>query len=69
MSIDVIDRVARLRDVSAHAREWLRDKLIEHRRYIRAHGEDMPEVRDWQWGPGEGPRVETPAPSRNAPEA
>ena len=49
LAIDVIDRVPRLRDVSAHAREWLQDKLIEHKRYIRAHGEDMPEVRDWQW--------------------
>jgi xylulose-5-phosphate/fructose-6-phosphate phosphoketolase len=49
LAIDVIDRVPRLRDVSAHAREWLRNKLIEHRRYIRVHGEDMPEVREWEW--------------------
>jgi xylulose-5-phosphate/fructose-6-phosphate phosphoketolase len=49
LALDVIDRVPRLRDVSAHAREWLKDRLIEHRRYIRVHGEDMPEVRDWEW--------------------
>jgi xylulose-5-phosphate/fructose-6-phosphate phosphoketolase len=49
LAIDVIDRVPRLHDVSAHAREWLRDKLIEHRRYIREHGEDLPEVREWEW--------------------
>jgi xylulose-5-phosphate/fructose-6-phosphate phosphoketolase len=49
LAIDVIDRVPRLRDVSAHAREWLKDKLIEHRRYIRVHGEDLPEVREWEW--------------------
>jgi xylulose-5-phosphate/fructose-6-phosphate phosphoketolase len=49
LAIDVIDRVPSLRDVSAHAREWLRGKLIEHQRYIREHGEDMPEIKDWQW--------------------
>ncbi len=46
---DVIDRVPRLRNVGAHLKQHLRDKLIEHRLYIREHGEDMPEIRDWRW--------------------
>ncbi|MBA8828629.1 phosphoketolase family protein [Alpinimonas psychrophila] len=49
LSIDVIDRVPRLRDISAHVREELKNKLIEHRLYIETHGEDMPEIRNWQW--------------------
>jgi len=49
LAIDVIDRVPRLRSHSGQAREWLRNKLIEHHSYIRAHGEDLPDVRDWQW--------------------
>lgn len=31
-------------------RQAMRDKRIEHRQYIICHGEDMPEVREWQWG-------------------
>ncbi|MBG6191760.1 xylulose-5-phosphate/fructose-6-phosphate phosphoketolase [Arthrobacter sp. CAN_A212] len=49
LAIDVIDRVPRLRDVSSHAREELKDKLISHHHYIRTAGEDLPEVRNWQW--------------------
>jgi xylulose-5-phosphate/fructose-6-phosphate phosphoketolase len=71
LAMDVIDRVPRLRDVSAHAREWLKDKLIEHRIHIRAHGEDLPEVRTWQWPAAEtaGPELRTENPPLNTPEA
>jgi len=47
--MDVIDRVPRLQRVAAHVKQGMREKLIEHKQYIRAHGDDMPEVRDWQW--------------------
>ena len=49
LAIDAIDRVPRLRDISSHVREELKDKLIAHHQYIRAAGEDLPEVRNWQW--------------------
>jgi len=49
LSIDVIDRVPRLRNISAHVREELKNQLIDHRLYIETHGEDMPEIRNWQW--------------------
>ncbi|MBE4720077.1 phosphoketolase [Pseudarthrobacter sp. AB1] len=55
LAIDVIDRVPRLKDVSAHIREELKNKLIEHRQYIRAYGEDMPEIRNWEWTSAPGP--------------
>jgi xylulose-5-phosphate/fructose-6-phosphate phosphoketolase len=50
LAIDVLDRVPRLRDVGAHLKQQLRDKLVEHKHYITEHGDDMPEVRDWKWG-------------------
>ena len=46
---DAVDRVTRLCRVGAHFQQFLRDKLIEHKRYIHEYGEDMPEIRDWKW--------------------
>jgi xylulose-5-phosphate/fructose-6-phosphate phosphoketolase len=46
---DAIDRVPRLQAVGGHVKQLIRDKLLQHAQYIRAHGEDLPEVRDWVW--------------------
>jgi len=46
---DVVDRVPRLRDSNGHFKQWLRERLIEHKQYITVHGDDMPEIRDWKW--------------------
>lgn len=46
---DVIDRVPRLGASTAYLKLLLRDKLIEHRAYINTYGDDVPEIRDWQW--------------------
>jgi xylulose-5-phosphate/fructose-6-phosphate phosphoketolase len=47
---DVVDRVPTLGYRAAHLKQAMRNKRIEHREYIIRHGEDMPEVREWQWG-------------------
>jgi xylulose-5-phosphate/fructose-6-phosphate phosphoketolase len=46
---DVVDRVPRLQRVGAHFKQFLRNKLVEHKQYIRERGDDLPEVRDWKW--------------------
>ena len=46
---DVIDRVPKLGASAAYTKETIRNKLLEHEQYITKHGEDLPEVRDWQW--------------------
>ncbi len=47
---DVIDRVPQLGASAAYAKQAIRDKLIEHKQYIAQYGEDLPEIRNWQWG-------------------
>jgi len=49
LAMDVIDRVPGLADTAAHAKQAFRDKLIDHHLYIAGHGEDMPEIRNWNW--------------------
>ena len=47
--MDVIERVPALGTAGAHVKQAMRDKRVEHRRYVRKHGDDMPEIRDWTW--------------------
>jgi xylulose-5-phosphate/fructose-6-phosphate phosphoketolase len=49
LAIDVIDRVPRLRDSGAHAKNWLKDQIIESIRYAHAEGIDPSAIRDWTW--------------------
>jgi xylulose-5-phosphate/fructose-6-phosphate phosphoketolase len=46
---DVIDRLPQLGARAAYAKQAMRDKLIEHKQYIRKNGEDMPDIRNWKW--------------------
>jgi xylulose-5-phosphate/fructose-6-phosphate phosphoketolase len=49
---DVAQRVPRLAPRAAYTRQLMRDRLAEHRDYIREHGDDLPEIRDWTWPKG-----------------
>jgi xylulose-5-phosphate/fructose-6-phosphate phosphoketolase len=49
LAIEAIERVDRLGVAAAHVKQQFQSKLIEHHEYIRAHGEDMPEIREWTW--------------------
>jgi xylulose-5-phosphate/fructose-6-phosphate phosphoketolase len=46
---DVVQRVPRLAPRAAYTLQLVRDRLAAHREYIREHGEDLPEIRDWAW--------------------
>lgn len=45
----VLDHVPGLSEQTAHLRQRIFEKLISHREYIERHGQDMPEIREWQW--------------------
>ena len=47
--IDVINRLPQLGNRGAFLIQLMRDKLIEHKQYIREFGVDLPEVRNWKW--------------------
>ncbi|MDM8000036.1 MAG: phosphoketolase family protein [Dehalococcoidia bacterium] len=49
---DVIDRVPGLSAQAAYTKQYLRDRLLDHKAYIREHGEDMPDIRNWRWSLG-----------------
>ncbi|MDI5975887.1 phosphoketolase family protein [Amycolatopsis magusensis] len=47
--IDVIDRVPGLAATAGVVRQRMTEARERHSRWIRRHGEDLPEIRDWTW--------------------
>jgi xylulose-5-phosphate/fructose-6-phosphate phosphoketolase len=50
---DVVQRVPALGPRAAYVTQAIRDKLIDHKNYVRRYGQDMPEVREWRWSPAQ----------------
>ena len=48
--MDAIDRLPQTGARGLYLKQQLKEKLVEHKRYINLHGEDMPEIRNWKWG-------------------
>ncbi len=47
---DVIDRSPQLGDKANYLKQMMRERLIEHKRFIDQHGHDMPQILNWKWG-------------------
>jgi len=50
--MDTIDRLPQAGAAGAALKGKLAAKLVEHSRYIREHGQDLPEIRNWRWKAG-----------------
>ena len=46
----VIDRVPGLANKGGHVKQYIRDKLLEHKAHICKYGDDMAEIKSWRWG-------------------
>jgi xylulose-5-phosphate/fructose-6-phosphate phosphoketolase len=46
---DVINRLPSLGSKGAYTKQWLQNKLLDHKAYIELYGDDMPEIKVWQW--------------------
>lgn len=49
LAIEAIERLPALKDKAGDHIATLRQKLAAHKAYVREHGEDMPDIRDWKW--------------------
>jgi xylulose-5-phosphate/fructose-6-phosphate phosphoketolase len=51
LALDAITRVNRLAPKVDEARQWYSEQIQRHRLYVSEHGEDLPEIQQWQWQP------------------
>ena len=52
LAADVIDHLPHLGSKGANIKQYIRNKLLDHKAYIEMHGEDLPEIRNWKWNSG-----------------
>ncbi|WP_367125948.1 phosphoketolase [Streptomyces phytohabitans] len=57
--MDVVDRVPGLAVRAGAVRQRMEDVRLRHHDWVRAHGDDLPEVTDWHWTPPGGDGADT----------
>ena len=46
---DAIMHLPKLGNRGAYLIQKMNDKLVEHKQYIAEYGQDLEEIRDWEW--------------------
>jgi len=46
---DALKYLPELGNKGASLNQWCKDKLVEHKQYIKEYGEDLPEIKNWTW--------------------
>jgi xylulose-5-phosphate/fructose-6-phosphate phosphoketolase len=49
LAMDAIDRLPQTGERGLSVKRTLQGKLVEHKRYIDTNGQDLPEIRNWNW--------------------
>lgn len=49
LAIEALHHAPRLQSRAGGIIARFQEKLAEHETYVREHGEDLPEVRNWRW--------------------
>lgn len=49
LAIEALNRLPLAAGIADPIIAYLQKKLQQHHDYVREHGEDMPEIRDWKW--------------------
>ena len=47
--MDALKYLDKLGNKRAILNQWCKDKLVEHKQYIKEYGDDMPDVKNWTW--------------------
>jgi xylulose-5-phosphate/fructose-6-phosphate phosphoketolase len=51
LTMDAIDRLPQSGERGLALKRTLQARIVEHKRYIDTHGQDLPEIRNWRWSP------------------
>ncbi|WP_305907102.1 phosphoketolase family protein [Methylomarinum sp. Ch1-1] len=49
LAMDAVNRLPQTGNEGISLKQLLQNKLLEHRQYINQYGQDLPEIRNWQW--------------------
>lgn len=47
--MSALKHTEKLQNVSANLLQICKDKLVEHKEYIKEYGDDLPEIKSWTW--------------------